>query len=324
MPNIFNNRKAAGLAPMAGCTDSSMRLAAARCGAAFTVSEMVSAKALAMGDKKSAGLMRFRDEERPYGIQLFGSEPQAFAAAAEKAAELKPDFIDINMGCPAPKIAGSGAGSALMRNLALAEQIVAATITHSRGIPVSVKLRAGFSDICCVDFAVAVERQGASGVTLHPRTHDEMFHGHSDWSLIKNVKSAIKIPVVGNGDIHSGLDAAKMLDFTGCDGIMVGRAALGNPYIFSEISAVLDGRPYSPPSLGERLELLYAQIEDMCALKGEARAMPEARKHVMWAISGFPFAASFRARASVLHSLSELSGLLYEIQNMDRGEDYES
>lgn len=318
MLKFFNDKKAAGLAPMAGCTDSSMRLAASRCGAAFTVSEMVSAKALAMGDKKSAGLMRFRDEERPYGIQLFGSEPQAFAAAAAKAAELKPDFIDINMGCPAPKIAGNGAGSALMRNLPLAEQIVAVTVSASHGIPVSVKLRAGFSDICCVEFAAAAERQGVSAVTLHPRTHDEMFHGHSDWELIKSVKSKLKISVIGNGDIHSGADAAEMLSSTGCDGIMVGRAALGNPYIFSEISAVLSGRPYSPPTLDERFSTLYSQIEDMCALKGEARAMPEARKHVMWAISGFPFAASFRARASALQSLTELSKLLCEIQNKDK------
>lgn len=321
MTAFLTDKTSAGLAPMAGCSDSAMRLAAARHGAAFTVSEMVSAKALAMGDKKSAQLMRFRSGERPYGIQFFGNDPECFKTAVSKGAELAPDFIDINMGCPAPKIAGNGSGSALMRDIELAGRIISAAVSASGGIPITVKLRAGFSDITCVDFARCAEGCGASVVTLHPRTHDEMFHGHSDWGLIKSVKQAVSIPVIGNGDIKCGADAADMLAFTGCDGIMVGRAALGNPFIFSEIAAALGGQGYTPPSLDERLAALYDQILDMCAQKGELRAMPEARKHVMWAISGFPFAASFRARASVLQSLSELRALIAEIEKNSKGEE---
>lgn len=315
MDSIFCFKNSAALAPMAGCTDSAMRSACRSRGAAFTVSEMISAKALSMNDKKSEALMRFRECERPYGIQLFGSECAAFIPAVQKAAALSPDFIDINMGCPAPKITGSGAGSALMKQPELAAQIIKTACRHAGKIPVSVKMRAGYSEINCLEMAALAERSGAGALIVHPRLRDDMFRGHSDWDLISKVKSVVSIPVIGNGDIASGEEAAAMLSQTGCDGVMIGRAALGNPFIFEEVAAVLSGKSFTPLALGVRLEAIFAQISDMCALKGEARAMPEARKHVMWGIGGFHGAAEYRRRASGLESLSQLRILIDEIIN---------
>ena len=309
----FLQEPCAGLAPMAGCTDSAFRAVCRELGAGFTVSEMVSAKALSLGDRKSPRLMQFRPCERPFGIQLFGCEPNSFPAAVGAAAALRPDFIDLNMGCPAPKIEGSGSGSALMRRPELAAELVHTAVRNAGGLPVTVKLRAGFDEVNCIDFAVMLEQAGVSAITLHPRTRAQMFRGHSDWQLIAGVRRAVSVPVIGNGDIASGGDALRMLRETGCDAVMVGRSALGDPFIFAEISAALAGRPYTPPDTEQRMALLYRQISDMCAQKGEARALPEARKHVMWSVAGFRGAALFRRRAAALNSLDELKELIEEI-----------
>lgn len=311
---FLTNKLSAALAPMAGCTDSAFRRLCRKHGASCTVSEMISAKALTMGDKKSFALMKFTEAERPFGIQLFGSDPGCFSEAAAAAAELKPDFIDINMGCPAPKITGGGAGSALMRDIPLAGRIVSAAAKASGPIPVTVKMRAGFDSVCCCEAAQAVEQAGASALFLHPRTRAQMFTGHSDWPLIALVKGRVSIPVIGNGDIRSGGDAARMLLETGCDGVMVGRAALGNPFIFEQITAALSGEAAVLPALDARLDALTEQVAEMCRQKGELRAMPEARKHIMWSIGGFHGAAEYRRRASMLSTFEQYLAFVRDVK----------
>ena len=304
------------LAPMAGAGDRAFRETCARFGAAYTVSEMVSAKALDFSDKKTEELMELGTDARPAGIQLFGSEPEVMARAAKKAMAFSPDFIDINMGCPAPKITGPGGGSALMKTPALCGEITAAVVS-AVPVPVTVKMRAGWD----ADFVNAPEvaricwRAGASAVAVHARTRAQQSAPPADWSVIRTVKQAVPIPVIGNGDVTGAQSAALMLEQTGCDAVMVGRAALGNPWVFREINAYLTEscRILPPPGVYEKMLVMLRHIGLMCTYKGEPRAMNEARKQAAWYLRGLRGAAEFRRRAGYLRSRAELEILVRDV-----------
>jgi tRNA-dihydrouridine synthase B len=304
------------LAPMAGAGDRAFRETCARFGAAYTVSEMVSSKALEFGDKKTRELMELGEEARPAAIQIFGSEPAVMALAAKKAMEFSPDFIDINMGCPAPKITGPGAGSALMKNPRLCGEIVAA-VAAAVPVPVTVKMRTGWdeSSINAVEVATICEQAGAAAVAIHARTRSQMYEPPADWSIIKAVKDAVEIPVIGNGDVTDAGAAARMIEQTGCDAVMVGRAALGNPWIFRQINAYLTElcRIVPPPDICERMLVMVRHIDLMCRYKGEHRAMNEARKHVGWYLKGLRGAAEFRRRAGFLETRAQLDELVKDV-----------
>ncbi len=307
----FSLKLAASLAPMAGATDSAFRLLCREQGAQFTVSEMVSAKALTMGDKKTAQLMAFTQSERPYGVQLFGYEPETMARAAEMVErEIAPDFIDINMGCPAPKITGSGAGSALMKRPQLAADITK-EVCGAVQLPVTVKLRAGYSEVTAPELAPMLELAGAAAITVHGRLRDRMYKPPVDLEVIRAVKQAVSVPVIGNGDIFTPQDALKMVEYTGCDAVAVGRAALGNPFFFAQVNAALSGASApQPPSAELRMSTLRRQIELMCAYKGEYIALREGRKHAAWYTRGLRGAARLRSRAMELCTLQDLDAYI--------------
>ena len=305
------------LAPMAGVTDSVFRLICKRLGAEYTVSEMVCAKALcyAQRSKKmsaeasaSAALARVSLEEMPMAVQIFGSEPEFMAEAASMivereykgcTSECAPTAIDINMGCPVRKITSNGEGSALMKDVALASRIVRA-VTDAVSVPVTVKIRAGWdsSSINAPEFAKALEQAGASLICVHARTKEQLYAKGIDLSVIERTKKAVSVPVIGNGDICSAVDAIEMMSKTGCDGVMVGRGAEGNPWIFSEIAEALKGREFVPPTHRERLSLAEQQLDEMILAKGERTGLAEAKKHMAWYIGGIRGAAV--ARASIM------------------------
>jgi nifR3 family TIM-barrel protein len=287
----------AALAPMAGVADRAMREICIENGAAYTVGELASAKGISLGDKKSAAYLTVTEKERPFGSQLFGSDPEVLAEAAKLAEQNGPDFLDINMGCPAPKVAvSSGGGSALMKDPDLAARVVEAVVKAVK-IPVTVKMRAGWDsdNLNAPKVAKLVESAGAAAVTVHGRTRVQMYAPPVDLDIIKKVKQSVKIPVIANGDIVSAKSAANMYEATGCDFIMVGRAAMGNPWIFAEINAYLkDGTMLPPPPLSFRLLTLINQVDRMCAYKGEKVAYTEARKHAAWYMRGLNGAAELR------------------------------
>lgn len=298
----------AALAPMAGVTDRAFRELCTDFGASYVVGEMVSAKGISFNSERSKELMILSDKERPAAVQLFGSEPQTVAQAALTAMEYKPDIIDINMGCPAPKISGSGSGCALMKNPDLCGEIVEA-VSKAVPVPVTVKIRKGWDDnsVNAVEVAKICEQAGAAAITVHGRTREQFYSGKADLNIIAAVKRAVDIPVIGNGDITNADDAAQMLEKTGCDMVMVGRGALGNPWIFMEINAWLnDLRPILPPSPAEKVTVILKHIKDMCEYKGEEIAMREARKHVGWYMKGFQNAAELRREAGYLKTYDEL------------------
>ncbi|MCH5203064.1 MAG: tRNA dihydrouridine synthase DusB, partial [Oscillospiraceae bacterium] len=250
-------QNSAALAPMAGVADCAFRELCSSFGAAYTVTEMVSSKGIHFNNKKTAELMELTDKERPTAIQLFGDEPETMADAAVFALRYKPDFIDINMGCPAPKISGNGAGASLMRNPHLCGKIVR-MVTDAVNIPVTVKMRKGWDDdsVNCVEIAKIVEENGASAVAVHGRTRQQYYKPPVDWDIIRDVKSSVKIPVIGNGDVTSGIKAKELYEHTGCDMIMVGRGALGNPFIFNEINEYMKtGKLISKPTAKEKLDV---------------------------------------------------------------------
>lgn len=297
------------LAPMAGVSDRAYRELCVRFGAAYCVSEMVSSKALSFNSKKSEELMEISDLERPCGIQIFGDDPKCMADAAKHALENKPDIIDINMGCPAPKISSNGSGSALMKNPRLCGEIVKA-VTAVTDIPVTVKIRKGWDDdsVNAVEVAKICESAGAAAVTVHGRTRQQYYKPPVDYDIIKAVRESVSVPVIANGDIDNAERAKEVMDITGCDLVMIGRATLGNPWIFSQINAYLENpnvKIYTP-DLEERLGVMIEHIGKMVEYKGEHMAMLQARKLVVGYFKGMKGAAALRNEAGKIKTLDDL------------------
>ena len=297
------------LAPMAGVSDRAYRELCVRFGAAYCVSEMVSSKALSFNSKKSEELMGISDLERPCGIQIFGDDPKCMSDAAKHALENKPDIIDINMGCPAPKISSNGSGSALMKNPRLCGEIVKA-VTAVTDIPVTVKIRKGWDDdsVNAVEVAKICESAGAAAITVHGRTRQQYYKPPVDYDIIKAVRESVSVPVIANGDIDSAERAKEVMDITGCDLVMIGRATLGNPWIFSQINAYLENPNVKihTPDLEERLGVMIEHIGKMVGYKGEHMAMLQARKLVVGYFKGMKGAAALRNEAGKIKTLDDL------------------
>ena len=297
------------LAPMAGVSDRAYRELCVRFGAAYCVSEMVSSKALSFNSKKSEELMEISDLERPCGIQIFGDDPKCMADAAKHALENKPDIIDINMGCPAPKISSNGSGSALMKNPRLCGEIVK-SVTAVTDTPVTVKIRKGWDDdsVNAVEVAKICESAGAAAITVHGRTRQQYYKPPVDYDIIKAVRESVSVPIIANGDIDSAEKAKEVMDITGCDLVMVGRATLGNPWIFSQINAYLENPNVKihTPDLEERLGVMIEHISKMVEYKGEHMAMLQARKLVVGYFKGMKGAAALRNEAGKIKTLDDL------------------
>lgn len=304
----------AGLAPMAGVTDMPMRRLCFEMGAAWAVSEMLSAKGFMYapkGTRAMDNLLSHDKSEGILGLQLFGREPQFMSAAAERLSGRGFDFIDINMGCPAPKIVSNGEGSALMKEPELAERIVAAVV-KATSLPVTVKMRAGWDSehISAVELAKRAEQAGAAAITVHGRTRDQMYSGRADRDIIARVKAAVSIPVIGNGDVRSAEDYFAMKRETGCDAVAIGRGAQGNPWLFGEILAAERGEPFERPTVRERVEMALRHARMQADYVGEAQAAKEMRKHVAWTMQGMPGCARLREAVNNTQSLEEMARVL--------------
>lgn len=310
-------KKTAVLAPMASVADRAYRILNREFGASYTVSELISSKGLCYSDKKTEELCKITEKERPCALQLFGNEPEFMAKAVKIIEKYEPDIIDINMGCPVPKVAGNGSGAALMKDTALSAEIVRAVKAESK-VPVTVKIRKGWDEdhVNAVEFAAAMEEAGADAVTVHGRTKNQMYSGKSDMNIIKEVKKAVSIPVIGNGDIASLDDALRMYDYTGCDLVMIGRATYGNPWLFKEIDAYFEGKPFTPPDLETRLETMLYHLRLAMSDKPEHIAIQEARKHFAWYLTGMYGAASFRARCYSLSSYEDAVKLTEDFRKL--------
>lgn len=303
------------LAPMAGVSDRAFRELCVSFGAAYTVTEMVSSKGLVMGDKKSAQLLTLGEGEKTAGAQIFGDDPEIMAQAAVKCLEFKPDIIDINMGCPAPKVAMNGGGASLMKNPQLAGEIVKA-VSSAVSVPVTVKIRKGWDDnsVNAVELAEILEKNGAAAITVHGRTRKQMYSGTVDYDIIKKVKQAVSVPVIGNGDITNEQSAAIMLEKTGCDAVMIGRGSFGNPWIFQQVNAYLsECRVIPPPSINEKMAVMLRHISKMIEYKGEYTAMREARHHAAYYTKGLRGGAKFRKEMGSLETFEQLEEIAFRI-----------
>ncbi len=309
------------LAPMAGVTSSPFRRLCRQYGAGMSWSELVSSSALIIGGEKSQlksqQLAWFCEEERPVAVQIFGSDPTMMREAAMMVAASKPDAIDINMGCSVAKIAKCGAGCLLLKTPQLAQDIIAATVEGAAtyGVPVTVKMRAGWDEnnITAPEVAKRAQDVGAVAISVHPRTAKQAFTGHSDWNVIRLVKESVDIPVIGGGDVHNGADAKRMFDQTGCDGVMIGRAAQGNPFIFASIAQYLrDGTEAPEPSAQDKVDTALWHGRELMAIRGERTAMNEMRRHAAWYTKGMPESARLRDRMVRVSTLMELEDILNE------------
>lgn len=303
------------LAPMAGVTDLPFRLLCKRQGAGMVCMEMVSAKAILYHNKNTEELMRILPEERPVSLQLFGSDPEIMGEIAGRIQERPFDVLDINMGCPVPKVVNNGEGSALMKDLKLAEKIVQSVVQASEK-PVTVKIRKGFDDehVNAVEAAKRAEEAGAAAIAVHGRTREQFYSGKADWEIIAKVKEAVSVPVIGNGDVDGPESAERMLRETGCDGVMVGRAARGNPWIFREIASYLEtGALPEKPTGAEKCACVLEHAALMKQYKGEYTAVREMRKHVSWYTFGYPHAARLRGKINTIESMEELECCVREI-----------
>lgn len=298
------------LAPMAGVTDVGFRAVCREQGADLTYTEMVSAKALCYQDRKSAVLLELDEGEHPAAVQLFGSDPACIEQAAGKALELSgADFLDLNMGCPVPKVANSGDGSGLMRTPELAVPVLEAAIRGAGGKPVTVKMRLGWDkgSINCLEFAAMLEQAGAAAFTLHGRTRSQMYSGHADWDYIRRLKEQSSVPVIANGDVFCGHDAVRILRVTGADAVMLGRGVFGNPWLFAQCRAALNGDAEPPlPPLAERCDTAMRQFELAAAHKGEKVACLEARRHYAWYLKGVPHASYWKTQVCRVETLDDL------------------
>ena len=307
----------AALAPMAGVADRAFRELSIEFGASYVVTEMVSSKGLTMHDRKSDTLMLLGETEKPAAVQIFGNVPETMAEAAKKAAQTGCCAIDINMGCPAPKIAGNGGGSALMKEPVLAAKITEAVV-KAVDLPVTVKFRSGWDEnsINAVEFAKMQEKAGASVLTVHGRTKKQMYAPPVNIDILRQVKEAVSIPVIGNGDIVDALSAEKMYNSTGCDFIMVGRGALGAPWVFSQINEYFkSGNIIPEPPIEERMSIMIRHIEKLCEYKGEYVGMREARKHSGWYIKGIRGAAALRQEIGSLENMNQLKSIAEKVIN---------
>lgn len=303
--------KTAALAPMASVADKSYRLLCKEFGAAYLVSEMISSKGLCYGDKKTARLCEIEPEERPYALQLFGEESYFMGKAAYMLNKFRPDIIDINMGCPVPKIVGNGSGSALMKDPQRAFEIARETVKNA-DCPVTVKFRSGWDEnsVNAVEFAKLMEQAGAAAVTVHARTRMQFYSGSADRSIITQVKQAISIPVFGNGDVKDGESCKSMYDETGCDLVMLARGSYGRPWVFKQIRHYLEtGAPLPEPDIRERMEIMLRHCKYLCKYKGEVQGMKEARKNVAWYVKGLPDSAKLRAQCAELNTLEQAKAI---------------
>ena len=298
------------LAPMAGVTDIAFRHICRELGAAYTLTEMVSAKALCYQDKKTIPLIRLEEGEHPAGVQIFGSDPACMEQAAGLALEASgADILDINMGCPVPKVANNGDGSGLLRDLDKACRVAEATIRGAGGKPVTVKMRLGWDkgSIVCLELARELEKLGVAAITLHGRTKVQMYGGTANWDYIREMKNALSIPVIANGDVFSGQDAARILRYTGADGVMIARGVFGNPWIFQQAKAALAGEEIPPlPPLAQRCDTAVRQFELAAADKGERVAVLEARRHYCWYLKGVSHSGYYKEQIVKMNTLEDV------------------